>query len=575
VTNGFRTEDCIPAAGHRRLDRVRQRCTEVENHVIDEYVGGRLTRRDFLRRGALVGLSLPALGAVLAACGPPGTPSTSTGSGARGKPGATIRAGILVPTGAIDPVTVADQGGHTMLAQTGEYLCLADQQLMLRPVLATSWKPNADASAWTFTIRPGVRFSDGRPMTVDDVVYTFKSQCDPKNGANALSAFGGVMLPDGVVKTSETTVTFYLESRNGHFPYLCSTDNYNMVIVPDKYDFQNWQESFIGTGPFIKESYTPNVGATFARNPGYWGPKALPARTEFTFYPAEAPMTAALEAGGIDVQGQFSVVTSPQLLDGGFTIIGLRSSTHRELSMRNDVAPFTSRYVRQAIACTLDRPQITRTLFRDYAEIGNDSPFAPVFASTNTTVPQRARNITLARQLLAKAGVPNGFAARLITETTGEIPDLAQIIAASARQIGVDITLTIETPAKFFGRATFGDSDWLDGEMSLVDYGARSVPDVFLEAPLQTISPRAGQGSWNAARFSNSTYDTLSKQYIAALDLSSQRRIAGQIETLLLDETPVIYPYFCDFLTATTRNITGVYPTGIGDLFLYNAGKDL
>ena len=108
--------------------------------------------------------------------------------------------------------------------------------------------------------------------------------------------------------------------------------------------------------------------------------------------------------------------------------------------------------------------------------------------------------------------------------------------------------------------------------MSLVDYGGRSVPNVFLQAPLQTINPRTGQGAWNAARFNNPTYDMLSKQYIAALDLSSQRRIAGQIETLMLDQTPIIYPYFCDFLTATSKNITGVYPTGIGDLFLYNAG---
>jgi peptide/nickel transport system substrate-binding protein len=83
-------------AEHGRLDRVRQRCTEVENHVIEEFLGGRLTRREFLRRGTIVGLSLPALGAVLAACGSPGT----TSGGARGKPGATIRAGILAPTGA-------------------------------------------------------------------------------------------------------------------------------------------------------------------------------------------------------------------------------------------------------------------------------------------------------------------------------------------------------------------------------------------------------------------------------------------------------------------------------------------
>jgi peptide/nickel transport system substrate-binding protein len=86
------------------------------------------------------------------------------------------------------------------------------------------------------------------------------------------------------------------------------------------------------------------------------------------------------------------------------------------------------------------------------------------------------------------------------------------------------------------------------------------------------LNAKTGQGAWNAARFDNPAYDVLSKQYIAALDLSVQRRIVGEIETLLLDQTPVIYPYFCDFLTAAATNITGVYPTGIGDLFLYNAG---
>jgi len=170
-------EEETTAADHRRLDRVRQRGAKVENHVIDEFLGGRLTRRDFLRRGAAVGLSLPALAAVVAACGSPGTASTTTSRNARGKPGATILAGIQVPAGAIDPLTVDDTGGHVMLSQTGEYLCLADQQLVLRPVLATSWKPNADASEWTFTIRPGVKFSDepealptkyGWPLRVTD-----------------------------------------------------------------------------------------------------------------------------------------------------------------------------------------------------------------------------------------------------------------------------------------------------------------------------------------------------------------------------------------------------------------------
>ena len=109
--------------------------------------------------------------------------------------------------------------------------------------------------------------------------------------------------------------------------------------------------------------------------------------------------------------------------------------------------------------------------------------------------------------------------------------------------------------------------------MSLVDYGHRSVPNLFLGAPLQTINTKTGTGVWNAAHFSNSQYDKLSAQYVAALDVSTQRSIAGQIQTLLLNETPIIFGYFYNYLTATAMGVTGVYPTAIGHLFLYNAAK--
>ena len=108
--------------------------------------------------------------------------------------------------------------------------------------------------------------------------------------------------------------------------------------------------------------------------------------------------------------------------------------------------------------------------------------------------------------------------------------------------------------------------------MSLVDYGARAVPNIFLQAPLQSPNAKTGLGAWNAARFNNATYDKLSKEFTATPDLSTQRHLAGQIEKLLLDETPIIYAYFYDWLTATRKSVTGVYPTITG-LFLWNAAK--
>jgi peptide/nickel transport system substrate-binding protein len=561
---------------NRRLDPLRKGRGPIQEHIIDEFVAGHISRRDFIRRATIVGLSAPVIGGVVAACGGSSSPSSSSSTPATaGKAGSTIKAGILVPAAAINPITIADQGGLELIGNVGEFLIFADQHFNYHPWLATSWSPNADASVWTFKIRQGVKFNDGTPMTVDDVVYSFQTQSNPKSSANALSVFGGTLDPAGVVKVDDTTVAFHLEHPDAAWPDAVSNDNYNMIIVPKGFDYTNYQKTFPGTGRFKMSSYTPNVGAVYVRNPFYWGTKARPAKIEWTFYSEEAPMTAALQAGSIDCLDQFSVATSPQLLNGSYNVIALKAATHRELSMRTDMHPFTSKYARQAIAYSLDRPAIVAALFKGYAEIGNDSPFAPVFKSTvgPPTVPQRAKNLTLAKQLLAKAGVPRGFSTPLLTETTQEIPHFAEIVKQSAAAIGVDIALTIETPTKYYGTAVFGKSDWLDGEMSLVDYGARSVPNVYLQAPLQSINAKTGAGSWNAARFNNPQFDKLSEEYIAAIDLSTQRKLAQQIETLLLDETPIIYAYFYDYLSATAKNVTGVYPTAQGQFFLWNAAK--
>ena len=560
---------------NKRLGQLREGQGEIANHIIDEFAAGRLSRRDFVRRGTVVGISVPLLGSILAACGSSGTSSSPSGgsSSAAGAPGAVIKAGIVTPTGAINPVTVADQGGLDMLGQTGEYLCLSTQTLTLKPVLATSWTPNSKADVWTFKIRQNVKFHNGQALTADDVVYTYQLHTNPKGEANALSAFGGVLLPAGVKKVDDFTVEFHLSAPNGNFPYLTSSDNYNMIILPKGYDPAKWQSTFLGTGPFKLGSYTPKSGATFTRNESYWGKKALPSSTQFTFYDTQNPMILGLTGSTIDVVGQFAVAGAQELLTGSYNIIKLKSSAHRQLSMRNDKAPFTDARVRQAIALTLDRPAIVKALFQGFADVGNDSPFAPVYPSTNTSVAQRTKDIAKAKSLLAAAGHGSGFSTQLVTENFVEIPQYVQIVTQTAKEIGVNIGLKVESSSQYYGKATFGNSDWLDATMSLVDYGHRGVPNVFLTSPLETYNAKTGTGTWNAAHFANAQYDKLVAQYIAASDLGTQKTLAGQIETLLLAQTPIIFGYFYNYLTATTKGVTGVYPTAVGHLFLYDAAK--
>jgi peptide/nickel transport system substrate-binding protein len=555
----------------RRLDEIRVQRSEVENHYIDELVAGRLSRRAFLQRGSMIGLSVPTMGAILAACGGANNSSSSASgtSSAPAKRGGVLRVANQTPTGAVDPLTVSDGGGIIMLCQTGEFLIndntgRAGQPL--QPALALSWRPNATGTVWTFKLRPGVKFHDGSPMTADDVVYTFQQQVEPKNASNALSAFSGILSPSGVVKVDPMTVAFHLDTAIGNFPYLVSSDTYNAIIVPKGTDFAKWQSTFIGTGPWKLESYTQNVGAKFVANRSYWGPKPLLSGAQFAFYASQAAQILGLQGGQVDMVTVFTAQGAKALLNNPqYTIVRLKCSSHEELSMRTDQAPFTDPRVRQAVALTLQRPELVQALIAGYGAVGNDNPFAAIFPSTDTSVPQRTQDLAKAKQLLAAAGMPNGFHTTLFVGSSQELPLLAQAIQADAAKVGITITLKLETLTAYYGKSTFGNSDWLDGAMSLVNYAGRGVPNVFLEAVLTS------GGVWNAARFHNKQYDALVKQYVAAIDLQTQKRLAGRVQTLLLAETPVIVPYFIDELNATKSNVHGVYGSQVGQLFLGKA----
>ncbi|MGH2871078.1 MAG: ABC transporter substrate-binding protein, partial [Solirubrobacteraceae bacterium] len=339
------------AADHRSLDGIRAHRSELENHYIDELVAGRLSRRQFLRRGAVVGLSATTMGAIIAACGnanssssAPSASSSASGSASSSAAapvkGGTLKLASQAPAAAVNPLTVADSGGLCMIAQTAEFLAFDNNMaLQLQPMLATSWTPSSSGSVWTFKLRQGVKFHDGSPLTADDVVYTFKQLSDPKNASSALSNFTGVLVPDGVVKVDDATVAFHLQSPNGNFPYLVSSDNYGAVIVPNGYDYSKWQSSFIGTGPFKLSSYSQNVSASFVANPDYWGGAPNLASTSFQFYTSQQPQILALQGGQVDVIVQFVPTGAQALLSGSsYNIIKLKSSNHRELSMRCDMA---------------------------------------------------------------------------------------------------------------------------------------------------------------------------------------------------------------------------------------------
>ncbi len=464
---------------------------------MDELLAGRLDRRDFLRRGATIGMSASVMGAILAACGnannsasssSPGSSSSGAASGGTPVKGGTLSVSAATPATDVNPFLVADSGGLCLLAQTGEFLTFDNNvTLQLEPMLAKSWSQTGNGTVWTFKLQPNVKFHNGQTLTADDVVYTFQQLSNPKNPSNALSTFVGVLSPAGVRKVDSLTVAFHLESPNGNFPYIVSSDNYNAIIVPKGTDISKWQKTFVGTGPFKLQSYTQNVGANFVANPDYWGTKPYLNSTSFKFYGSQSPQILALQGGTVDSISTFvpggaeAILANPQ-----FNIINFKSSNHRELSMRCDQAPFTDPRVRRAIALCFNRPQIVQALLHGRGSVGNDSPFAPMFKSTDTSVAQRTQNLAMAKALMKQAGHPNGFSVTLAADIYEEIPQFAQVVKQAVTPINININLKVESQTAYYGKATFGNSDWLDSTMSLVNYGDRGVPNTFLDAPLST-----------------------------------------------------------------------------------------
>ncbi|MDX8459021.1 ABC transporter substrate-binding protein [Mesorhizobium humile] len=548
---------------YRILDLLRRGRTPLENHLIDGLVDGRISRREFVRHGSLLGLSLPLLGRIGMAAGFGAAPSLARA----GAPGATIRVGSSVPAAAIDPVTIADAGGLLVMQQVAEFLCVDGPDLVLKPALAESWKPNADGTVWTFTLRKGVKFHSGGEMKAEDVVASIDRLADPANSSNALSVFTGILQKGNTKKVDDYTVEFHLDAPNGNFPYMVSSDNYNAVIIPASYK-GGYEQSFDGTGPFKLEKYTPKVGASFVRNDDYWGEKALPDRTEFTFFTDIQPQILALQGGQIDIINQMPVLAGVAVLnDPNVDIISLKSSAHQQLHMHCDEGPTKDARVRRAIALCLDREKLAAGLMKGRSALGNDSPFAAVYPSTDTSVPQRKQDIAQAKQLMEAAGVGQGFKMTLTTERYLEIPEYAQLIQNWVKEIGIELELNILDQSAYYGDAVFGKSNWLDSAMGITDYGHRGVPNVYLAAPLKS------DGTWNAAHFKNKDYDQMAASYIAALDLEAQKATASKIQKLLLEETPVVFGYFYDYLTATAKGVAGVQPTAMSQLFLDKASK--
>ena len=575
---------------HESIDEICRDANVVHVDLIDAYKENRISRRNFVKRGAIIGIGAPTLSAVIAACGGgDDTATTDTGSGddaggddsgddggsAEGQSGGTITIGIQQGAD-LDPVNMLDLGTYSVCSSSFEYLVgLADDGSgnIGTLGLAESWEPNEDGTAWTFNLREGVQWHDGSDLTSADVVATIERMIEVGAGLDGIVDSGGAVADD------DLTVTVNLVGANGNFPVLVSIYNPQSLITPEDYAQGTLlNDRPAGTGPWILEDFDPVAYvATFTANDNYWGGRPILDGITIQGFDDPSARVAAMAAGETDIIQEFGAVDGSGLLgDDSFTTLRPPSSNHRQVYFNTQLpegGPFTNPLVRRALGYTLDRQQIVDVVFDGEGIIGNDHPVHPTLPFFDEgAVEQRVRDIPAAMALLEEAGFPDGVADTL---QAGEItfsPDMAAIIQENAAAAGFDLTVNVTDNGAFYGEFWCVADQAVPGAIpcgassgvGIVDWGHRPTPDIFFGRALRT------GGDWNGSNFASDTFDELFRDYQSAVNVEEQTAATSAIMQHLHEETPALYPAFFDYLGGHGSTVQNVEMTALGHLILLN-----
>ena len=411
---------------------------------------------------------------------------------AAAKVGGTVRIGAAAYGRGLEPYQLQEAGSLGLAGIPGEYLTWTNPKFEVKPWLATSWKPNAALTVWTFQIRKGVKFHNGKTLNADDVVASFRQYLNQKTSQILAALPPSMIEPSGVVKTGPYSVQFRLKSPNNAFPFLVSQTTYQAIIQPAAIAAKpdTWVSSgMIGTGPFRLKSQNKQR-AELIRNNNYWGGKPPLDGVVITFYSDPAPMVLALRAGQLDVVQQMSPQQARAFQNNSkYRVFKVPVSSHNMFGMRVDRDPFRDARVRRAVALTLNRPDIINRVLLGAGALGNDSPFFPGFASTDPSIHQRKQNVELAKALLKAAGKED-LRFTITTHNQYDVPDYAAAVQASGRQAGITIDLDVMTYDDYYGAVGGGDytttTPWLNKLATITEYGARGVPNAYLTAAYMT-----------------------------------------------------------------------------------------
>jgi oligopeptide transport system substrate-binding protein len=465
----------------------------------------------------------------------------------------------------LDPAAQGDVESAGVTAQLFESLTTFDPGLVLRPALASSWDVSDDGKQVVFHLRPGALFSDGTPITADDVVGSWLRLVDPA-APSPLSVLllgvhgvadrlaGRATDAGGVgIHARNGTVVVDLDRPGADFPSVVASPTFG--IVPPSV----WRDhdSIPATNQVVSGAYTISAATdteiTFTANPRYWaGPPAITTVHLIQDIGGRSPV-AAFEAGGIDqvaiAANDASWVAYDPTLGPQLRRIGDLSLTY--LGFDTTRAPFNDVRVRRAIGEAVDWQRIV-TLAASGGEEAADSMVPPGVPGGGNRGWLPPHDPAAARQLLADAGFPGGTSFPAVTLGAGGAEFAEGIAADLRRELG--ITIQIEDDTDHFARlASDPPGMWELGWIA--DYPG---PNDFLGVLLGTGSS-SNPGKWSSATFDQAISDALATRDPATAQAAFERAL-GVVQS----DVPAVPLAYSDSWALSRTGLLGAGENGLG-----------
>jgi ABC-type transport system substrate-binding protein len=453
----------------------------------------------------------------------PGTPA-SVPEGWKQRQGGTLVIGSSKDMNTKHPYTRVTSVDEYIKMLMWEPVLMYDLAGNLHGILAERWKPNSDASEWTFNLRRGVKFHNGQEMTSADWLWSFNYILNPANGAYAHAA-----LADNIARIEAIdpyTVKFHMVGPRALFPHVLSSIQNGTVIPRNSLTGKVAEivgDPPAGTGPFKFVNWTPGTVIEFQRFDDYWGGAPYLKNLQFRIITSTSARENALRAGDIDLGDRLSPSFAQRVKKGtirGIKTLAVGGAGYREIFFNTKGKWTSDKRVREAILLSLDRDAIVEEAFLGVGEavplpVPGDSDW---FRVAKAKLPSYKRDLERARQLLREAGY-NGEQL-LLNMTLGQDDPIGEPIVRQAAKAGINIKMAPAESTVFYERIATGDfnlvisSSNFDGEPGLasIDYVCEK-----------------GKIRRSRTGYCDAKFDALISSYPKASDRAERVRIYGEI----------------------------------------------